>query len=336
MVPNTLDIICTIGPATFDAAVLARMIDTGVSRFRLPFSKEPAETQRIRVEVIHEAAKGRPVTIIMDLPGSKIRLDNLSPVAVDAGQRYRINFSSSATSRDQSQCFGLTSFHPTGVIAPGAMLVTGDGELSFQVQRVDGTGMDTLAVQGGTLGPARGVAFLDSVDVQFSPLTERDRGYLSFLETGLVQALMLSFVESAADVLQARELSARHTRQPLQIYAKLETHKGISQMEEIATAADFLLLARGDLLLNLGMANFCAAEWDFLHTSIPAARLVVGTQLFNSLSENALPNRAELTAFHLFVRSGISRFLLSTETTVGNAPLRTVETMSALYHSIRY
>lgn len=335
MALNALDIICTIGPSTFDAAVLGRMIDMGVSNFRLPFSKEPAETQRIRVESIHEAAKGRPVTIIMDLPGSKVRLDNRLPVAIEAAQRYRINFTSSTACSEQVRCFGLTSFQPAGAVARGATLVTGDGELSFQVQGVDASGMDTVALQSGTLGPARGVAFLDSVEVQFSPLTERDRGYLFFLRTGLVQALMLSFVESAADVIEARELIARHTAQPLQIYAKLETRKGIEQMDEIATAADFLLLARGDLLLNLGMANFCAAEWNFLHTSIPASRLVVGTQLFNSLSDNALPNRAELTAFHLFVRSGISRFLLSTETTVGNAPLSTVETMSALYHSLR-
>ncbi len=335
MASNALDLICTIGPATFDPAVLTRLIDLGVSRFRLPFSKEPIDTQRIRVERIYEAAKGRPVTILMDLPGSKARLDNMAPVNVQKGQRFRICFSSSSASGGPTAAIGLTSFHAAAEIAAGAVVVTGDGELSFEVLEVDSTGMDTVAVQSGILGPARGVAFLDSVDTQFVCLTERDQASLEFLNTGLVQGLMLSFVECAADVLHARRLCASHTAAHLQVYAKLETRKGISQMEEIAETADFLLLARGDLLLNLGLAAFCAAEWNFLQTSIAAERLVVGTQLFNSLSDNALPNRAELTAFHLFLRSGISRFLLSTETTVGNAPVHTVETMSQLYRSLR-
>lgn len=334
MSTTALDLICTLGPSTFAPEILTQLIGLGVVNFRLPFSKESPDLQKQRIETILRVARDRPVNMIMDLPGSKVRLDNPYPVTIRAGQEYRVYYTTDATTFDEAaHSFGLTAFPQDTRVKPGATFFSGDGEFAFHIQHVAIDHCIAVAQQTGQMGPRRGIAFAGSSAMPLAALTERDIDYLTFLDTGLIDALMLSFIEHPQDIQHIVSIATQYSHKPLAIYAKIETATGIKHLQEIANVSDFLVLGRGDLLLNVGMVDFCMAQEKFSTSGIPKEKLVIATQLFNGLSESALPNRSELTAFYQFVRSGLSKYMLSFETTIGKSPVRTIETMQSLYHA---
>jgi pyruvate kinase len=319
-----IDVICTIGPSTFAEETLRALMAVGVTRFRLSLAKEPLARQLERIAAIRSAASGRPIEVIVDVAGVKPRLTNTDPMTMQAGDTLRLALRPSASS--SGAALGITDLPAEVSLRAGDRLLTGDGELAFQVERVDGDVATVTAENSGALGPRRGVTPVGRTWTS-TGLLPVDIEMLEFAASADVDAVMLSFVESPEVIQTARLSMTRRDSRPTKWYAKLETRRGVEAIDRIAAAADHVVLGRGDLLLETGIADFADVQSRFHHCA-DKPKLVVATQLFNSVASAAMPNRAELTAFHYHLSHGIRHYLLSRETTVGVAPVRTVQVMN--------
>ena len=189
-------------------------------------------------------------------------------------------------------------------------------------------------MRGGRLGPCRGLT-IQGEHSNFTTLTKQDQQSLALLADGAFTSVMLSFVESADTIHSVRRMIGAivgRDRPPLEIIAKIETLTGVRCIAEICTAADRILLGRGDLLLSVGPIEFFSAAEAVIRAVTAAGKpLIVGTQLLNSMSDDWLPNRSELSHLSRLIANGVDGFLLSFETSAGRNPYGSIELIQALH-----
>lgn len=325
-------IMTTIGPNSEQLDVVEELIELGVTSFRFPASKmspEDLAAQASDVKAIGDR-KGVDLCLVLDVPGSKARLTNLDGFPVDPGQRIRIQFD--PVPAQPPATLGVDGAGLAGHVEAGDVLVVGDGEDAFAVLEVDSEGMDVRALTAGVLGRRRGVVILGKH--RGVCLTDEDRRTLRFLPSTCFHAAILSFVEAKDQVAAAREIlgdASPAMRPPLGVMAKIETSAGCDEAQVIADAADAVMLGRGDLLLSVGERAFYRRALDVERAALAADRpLVVGTQIFTSLSGSWLPNRSELSYACELIARGVAGIMFSFETTVGMSPRRSVQLLAEL------
>jgi pyruvate kinase len=240
-------IVATLGPASSDAAVIERLFLAGVDVFRLNFSHGSADdhAQRVRLLRAVEAQHGRPIAILADLQGPKLRVGTFAegPVLLEAGQPFRLQLA--ATPGDAK---GVTLPHPEifAALRPGAELLLDDGKLKLVVERCDAQGADTRVLVGGKLSDRKGVN-VPGVVLPISALTAKDRSDLkTALELG-VDWVALSFVQRPEDLHEARALVGERAL----LIAKLEKPAAVQRLDEVVAASDAVMVARGDLGVEL-------------------------------------------------------------------------------------
>ncbi|MGE8501911.1 MAG: pyruvate kinase [Pseudomonas sp.] len=324
-------ILATLGPAIRDAAHIRQLVEAGVNLFRLNFSHGEHADHAQRYQWVREVERelNQPIGILMDLQGPKLRVGRFSEGKVQLvnGQSLRLDLD--ATPGDASR---VNLPHPEIIEAlqPGMSLLLDDGRLRLKVTAKQNDAVITEVIAGGELSDRKGVNVPEAV-LQLSPLTEKDRRDLSFgLELG-VDWVALSFVQRPEDIVEARELIGGKAF----LMAKIEKPSAVTHLEEIAKLCDAIMVARGDLGVEVPAENVPRIQKDIVRTCRQLGRpVVVATQMLESMRFSPAPTRAEVTDVANAVAEGADAVMLSAETASGDYPLETVQMMSKIIRQV--
>lgn len=320
-------IVATLGPASSEPAMIERLIRAGVDVFRLNFSHGDAETHREVHARVREAADrlGLPVAVLADLCGPKIRVGRFrgGSMTLETGSMVTV------TTRDVMGEDGLIpslygDLHRD--IRVGDRILLDDGTLELKVAGVEGTEVRAEVAHGGVLRDRKGMN-LPGVPVSAPSLTPKDREDARLaLELG-VDFLALSFVRTAADVEELRELVDEAHRPPA-IIAKIEKPEALDGIERILGVADGIMVARGDLGVELPPEAVPLAQSQLVDLAREHGRpVIVATQMLESMVEHPRPTRAEVSDVANAVRAGADALMLSAETATGAHPVEAVTIM---------
>ncbi len=323
-------IVATVGPATDDLAVLTAMMREGVDVVRLNASHGTVDDRRRRLNLVREAARiaDRCVGILLDLSGPKIRIECFREgrVMLKEGQPFALD-----TALDPKggtiEVVGCAYKELPNDVAPGDVLLLNDGQIVLDVERVDGTRIDTRVRAGGELSDRKGLN-RQGGGISAPALSDRDREDIKFGAQEGVDYIAVSFARDAGDIEQARQL-VREAGGDARIVAKIERHEAITNLQGIIDAADVVMVARGDLGVEMGYAELTGLQKTIIHQSRSRNRIVItATQMMESMIQNPAPTRAEVSDVANAVMDGTDAVMLSAETAAGRYPVKVVAAMA--------
>jgi len=323
-------IVATLGPATDDLGVLTDMIRAGADVVRLNASHGTVEDRRRRLAAARQAAHraDRCVGVLLDLGGPKIRIECFregrvqliegSPFTLDtaldpaAGSAERVGVAYKELPRD---------------VAAGDTLLLADGQIVLDVERVGATTIDTKVRVGGVLSDRKGLN-RQGGGISAPAISERDREDIRFAAEEGVDYMAVSFARDAADIEQARSL-IRAAGGEARIVAKVERHEAITNLTGIIDASDVVMVARGDLGVEMGYAELTGLQKTIIHETRTRNRVVItATQMMESMIQNPVPTRAEVSDVANAVMDGTDAVMLSAESAAGRYPVKAVEAMA--------
>jgi pyruvate kinase len=323
-------IVATIGPASASPVVLEQMIRAGMDIARLNFSHGDFSNHQRLIETIRAAsiAVGRPVSILADLPGPKMRVGNLAkePIDLEAGDRFCLTTDEIVGDRERVS----VSFHRLPqVVKVGDLLALNDGYIQLQVTGIRGNDVVCIVQVGGELRSRKGLN-LPGIDLGMSAFTERDHECLKFALAQGVDAVSQSFVESAADLEAVRKAAGDLGHAPFLI-AKIERCRALGRLDEILDAADGVMIARGDLGVEVPIERIALVQKDIIHRSNQRAKpAIVATQMLESMTTYRLPTRAEATDVSNAILDGADCVMLSGESAAGTFPVEAVAMLARI------
>ena len=320
----------TLGPATDDPDVLDRLVGAGVDVVRLNLSHGSHEQHRARVEEIRKRSheKGRPIGVLMDLQGPKIRIGGFrdGPVRLSENDEFTLDTRCEPNDGDRNRV-GVTFPDLVSDVSRGDTLLLADGAVELWVDRVLGGGINCRVVVGGVLSDGKGINKKGG-GLSAPALTNKDRSDISFAAAIEADFLAVSFVRSADDVNEARRL-LREAGSRARIVAKIERADAVDAAENIVEATDAIMIARGDLGVEIGDAELPAVQKRLIKMARSRNRVVVtATQMMESMIDNPIPTRAEVFDVANAVLDGTDAVMLSGETAMGRYPVMAVEAMN--------
>lgn len=323
-------IVATIGPASESPEMLARLIRAGMNVARLNFSHGNLSKHAEVIRRIRDAARetGRRVAIMADLPGPKLRLGKIDPEPIQLLPGAHFTLTSEDIVGDAHRA--STSFAQLArVVKPGDKIFLNDGLVQLVVDRVAGNDVECTIVVGGELRSRKGLN-LPGVDLGVSAFTEHDRACLEFaLEHG-VDAVSQSFVERAVDIHAVRAAAAKIGRQPF-IIAKIERADALAHFDEILAAADGIMIARGDLGVEVPIEEIAYIQKQLIaKTNLAGQPVITATQMLESMVSSRLPTRAEATDVANAILDGTDCVMLSGESALGNFPEEAVTMLAKI------
>ncbi|MCC7418205.1 MAG: pyruvate kinase [Acidobacteria bacterium] len=324
-------IIATVGPASDTGAELDALIAAGVDVFRLNFAHGTHASHAASIAAIRRAAgrAGREVAILQDLAGPKIRTGRLaggSPIDVARGDPLRIAIGDGLGTREQL----FTAFAGLAeAVRAGDRLLLADGAIELRVDASDPAGIRTTVVEGGRIGEHKGIN-APGVALPVAAVTARDADDLAFGAAHGVDLVAISFVQSAADVRRVRGLLEAQGRS-LPVVAKLERPEALANLALILDACDGVMVARGDLGLEIPLEQVPRAQKSITLAALGAGKpVIVATQVLESMTRAARPTRAEVSDAANAVDDGVDAIMLAGETAVGAAPAHVAATLDAI------
>jgi pyruvate kinase len=324
-------IVCTLGPASSTAERIGELIDAGMDVARLNFSHGNHQSHAQLLQVIRNEAdrRGRPVAVLLDLQGPKIRVGKFKDGAVElkVGQEFTITTEPGVIGDERRVSTTYTGLpHDVKI---GDNILLDDGYLALCVTGVQDRDVKTVVVTGGTLKNNKGIN-LPNVDVSAPALSEKDRADLAFGVRMGVDFVALSFVRTPECVIEARQLAtAGDFRIP--IIAKIEKPQALDRIEAIVDAADGVMVARGDLGVELGAEKVPLVQKQLIELTNAKGKVVItATQMLESMIHNPRPTRAEASDVANAVLDGTDALMLSGETAAGMHPIEAVRTMSRI------
>ena len=326
-------IVATLGPATESYEMIRAIIDAGVDVARLNLSHGSYAEHEGRFANVRKAADdaGRAVAILVDLQGPKIRLGKFSdgPHDLAVGDTFRITTDDVVGTRD---LVGTTFKGLAGDVKPGDFLLIDDGKVRVQVESVDGPVVTTKVVVAGQVSNNKGIN-LPGVAVSVPALSEKDEADLRWgLQAG-ADLIALSFVRNAADITRVHEIMAEEGRK-IPVIAKIEKPQAVDNLEEIIDAFDGIMVARGDLAVELPLEAVPIVQKRAVELCRRMAKpVIVATQMLESMTHSPVPTRAEASDVANAVLDGTDAVMLSGETSVGEYPVITVQTMARIVES---
>jgi pyruvate kinase len=323
-------IVATIGPASDSPEMLERLIRAGLNVARLNFSHgdfsgHAEVVTRIRAA---ERATGRRVAIMADLPGPKMRLGKIAPEPIQLVPGDRFTLTSEDIVGDARRV--SMSFEPLPrVVKPGNRLFLNDGLVQLVVDRVTGQNVECTVAVGGELRSRKGLN-LPGIDLGISAFTEHDRACLEFALGAGVDAVSQSFVERAADLETVRAAAAKIGRVPF-IIAKIERSDALAHFDEILAAADGIMVARGDLGVEVPIEEIAHTQKQLIAKANLAGKPVItATQMLESMVSSRLPTRAETTDVANAILDGTDCVMLSGESAMGKFPEEAVTMLAKI------
>ena len=328
-------IVATLGPATETEEQLTKLIEAGVNVVRLNFSHGDAEDHRIRAERIRTIATrlGRSVAILGDLQGPKIRIGRFQngKINLPDGSEFILDAELPIDAGDETQV-GLAYKNLPNDCKVGDVLLLDDGRLSLQVKSIDGSRIVTTTLDGGELSNNKGIN-LAGGGLSADALTEKDKEDIKLAASLGVDFLAVSFVRSAEDVELARKLmrEAGGTAAILSKIERAEVVKDHALLEQVIRASDAVMVARGDLGVEIGDAELIGAQKHMIKEARRLNRPVItATQMMESMILNTQPTRAEVFDVANAVLDGTDAVMLSGETATGKRPHEVVKAMARI------
>ncbi|WP_139488529.1 pyruvate kinase [Brevibacillus dissolubilis] len=331
-----IDIICTIGPASHDPAVLRELITHGMTVARINMSHGDHPTHQATIQHVRELSKsmGKPVKILADLQGPKIRLGEIkgqnaptNAVTLTAGQTFIIRTTSMIGNQNEASVDypGITND-----VKLGARILINDGEVRLTATHVHADHIETEVTVGGTISSHKGVNLPDT-RVGLPAMTQKDQSDLRFLLLEKVDMVACSFIREAAHLDEIRSYAGITRGHTPRLIAKIETMEGIRNFTGIRDTADGIMVARGDLgvelpyqwvpVLQKAMINECRRTDTYVITA---------TQMLQSMIDHPVPTRAEVTDIFQAVLDGTDAVMLSAESAAGQYPVQSVETLKTV------
>jgi pyruvate kinase len=330
-VPNKkTKIVCTIGPASQSREVLRELVLAGMNIARINFAHGNPNAHRQVIQHIRDVATetGQRVTIMGDLPGPKMRIGAIEPdpLFLERGQPFTLvagDLTGDAT-RASVTFDGLSQ-----AVQPDDRIFINDGVVKLKVEEIEGDEVHCQVLIGGELRSNKGVNF-PGIDLGIGAFTENDRQWLAFAAAEGVDAVSQSFVVSAQDIADVRAAAADMNYRPF-IIAKIERAGALEHMEEILAATDGIMVARGDLGVEIPIQRIAMVQKKLINqANLLGKPVITATQMLESMTYNTRPTRAEATDVANAILDGTDCVMLSGETAVGDFPVETVNVMASI------
>ncbi len=324
-------IIATLGPATSGREDILALARAGVNVFRINFSHGEHADHAKRVELIRdvETEIGHPIGVLMDIQGPKLRVGVFEngPVELVEGAAFKLDLD---TSPGNAARASLPHPEIFAALKQGDRLLLDDGKIKLQVESCDASSADTRVLIGGVLSERKGVNVPDAA-LAISPITEKDRRDLTFGLSLGVDWVAFSFVQKPDDIREARELVGDAAK----IMVKLEKPQAIESLEEIVDLSDAVMVARGDLGVELPPENVPPVQKRIVrYCRLTGKPVVIATQMLESMIESATPTRAETNDIGNAIYDGVDAVMLSAETAAGKYPVEAVEVMARIIEQV--
>lgn len=328
-------IVCTIGPATKDVELLKKMMIAGMNVARLNFSHGSFEDQEGYYNVVVQARKevGLPVAILLDTQGPEIRTGKLqeNPVMLKAEELFTlVNEDIIGDSTKVSVTY--KDLHKD--VEPGTTILIDDGKIELEVQKIEGKDVVCKVMNGGALGNRKSIN-IPGRHINLPALKEKDINDLIAACKHDFDYIAASFIRSADDVRAIRKVLAENGGEKIKIISKIESQEGVDNINEIIEVSDGIMVARGDMGVELPMEEVPLVQKRIIKQCNRAGKIVItATQMLESMTENPRPTRAEVSDVANAIYDLTSAIMLSGETAMGKYPVDCVETMSKIAHSI--
>jgi len=332
--PNKTKIVCTIGPASESQEVMEQMLLAGMNVARLNFSHGDFESHKRVIDTLRSASRatGRRVAIMADLSGPKMRIGKLKeePVELRAGDTFTLT--TKEIVGDATKASVSFSRLPKAV-KPGDTLFLNDGFIQLEVTRVQGKDVHCKVMVGGELRSRKGLN-LPGIDLGITAFTERDRECLQFAMEQGVDAVSQSFVESGKDIDAVRKAAKELGHTPF-IIAKIERSRALERFDEILDSADGIMIARGDLGVEVPIEQIAVVQKDLMRrANMRAKPVITATQMLESMTTNRRPTRAEATDVANAILDGTDCVMLSGESAMGGYPVDAVAMLAKISAAI--
>jgi len=323
-------IVCTIGPASESRETLESMIANGMDVARLNFAHGDFESHERVIGNVREAADavGRRVAILADLPGPKIRIGDLAqePVELVRGQPFILQ---TEEIEGDAHCVSVSLPNLPQVVKPGDVIFVNDGLIQLAVKTVEGHRVHCEVLVGGELRSHKGVN-LPGIDLGIEAFTDRDHEILQFALLQGVDAVSQSFVQGPEDIEAVREAAAAAGRVPF-IVAKIERRQALERIDAILDATDGIMVARGDLGVEIPIAEIAVVQKRLIHrANLMGKPVITATQMLESMVENKRPTRAEVADVANAILDGTDCVMLSEESAMGICPEEAVAVMGRI------
>ncbi|WP_379143012.1 pyruvate kinase [Paenibacillus sp. sgz500992] len=328
----SIDLICTIGPASSSPAVLKELLLSGMTTARLNMSHGSHEEHERVIEALRAAAaeSGQPVRIMGDLQGPKIRLKNVKGDAIrlDEGQTFILDQSDEPGSRERA---ALDNPGVMEDILQGATILINDGEVKLEVTDKHPSRITTRVIVGGMIGSRKGVNLPGTV-LHLPAITEKDKRDLQFLLEHHVDWIACSFIREASHLEEIREYVASLGKysQP-GLISKIETIHAVRNFPSIMEASEGIMIARGDLGVELPFERIPFIQKAILREcSLSKTYVITATQMLQSMVDHPVPTRAEVTDVSQAVMDGSDAVMLSAESSVGHYPVQSTRALNTV------
>ncbi|MDE5412328.1 pyruvate kinase [Alkalihalobacterium chitinilyticum] len=324
-------IVCTIGPASETVEKLVSLMEAGMNVARLNFSHGDFEEHGARIKNIREAAEitGKNVAILLDTKGPEIRTQTVEGGSVELKQGQELVISMEEVVGNASK---ISITYPGLIhdVHPGSKILLDDGLIGLEVIEVGTNDIRTKVLNTGTLKNKKGVN-VPNVSVNLPAITEKDAEDIKFgVEQG-VDFIAASFVRRASDVLEMKELLEKYNASDIHIIPKIENQEGVDNIDEILQIADGLMVARGDLGVEIPAEEVPLVQKELIKKCNAVAKPVItATQMLDSMQRNPRPTRAEASDVANAIFDGTDAIMLSGETAAGDYPVESVQTMHTI------
>ncbi len=324
-------IICTLGPSTDDEAVLRQLMLSGMDVARINMSHQNHEGHRARIAMVKKLREelGLPVAVLIDTKGPEIRLGAFKEpkVTLTAGETFVLT-TRPVEGDDKTASISFDGL-PADVRAGGRILID-DGLIELEVQKTTKTEIVCTVINGGVVSANKGINVPD-VQLSMPFMSERDRADIAFACEEEADFIAASFTRRADDVLQIRQELERNNNHSIRIIAKIENAEGVANIDEILKVSDGIMVARGDLGVEIALEEIPNIQKTLIHKGYNAGlQVITATQMLDSMMKNPRPTRAETTDVANAIYDGTSAIMLSGETAAGAYPVEAVKTMARI------
>ncbi|RKD75745.1 MULTISPECIES: pyruvate kinase [Sinobaca] len=322
-------IVCTIGPASEDPVILEKLMKAGMNVARLNFSHGDFAEHQARIDNLREvsARLEKNVAILLDTKGPEIRTHTMAGGAINLEKGQDLIVSAEEV-EGTTEKISVTYAGLSDDLEPGKKILLDDGLIELEVLEIQGKDLRTRVLNNGELKNKKGVN-LPNVSVNLPGITDKDAADIEFGIKQGVDFIAASFVRRASDVLEIRELLEKHGAEDIQIVPKIENQEGIDNIDSILEVSDGLMVARGDLGVEIPPEDVPLAQKELIKKCNTLAKPVItATQMLDSMQRNPRPTRAEASDVANAIFDGTDAIMLSGETAAGDYPVESVQTMS--------
>ena len=324
-------IICTLGPAVDNEDMIRALIRTGMNAARFNFSHGSHEEHLKRLNLLKSVrdSMGRPVASILDTKGPEIRIRSFETksISLEAGDSFTLT---TREAQGNGSMVSVTYPELHKEVSVGQEILIDDGLVALKVEEIDGQDIRCIVENGGALSANKSIN-IPGVHIHLPALTEKDVSDIRFGVENDFDFIAASFVRRAADVQAVREVLDRFGGQEVRIIAKIENQEGVDNIDEILEAADGIMVARGDLGVEIPAAKVPILQKQIIRKGLQAGKPVItATQMLDSMMRNPRPTRAEVSDVANAVFDGTSCVMLSGETAGGKYPLEALNAMVSI------